>query len=133
MDDSSFRGGLEDKIKNSHYPFTYDREEDPAPDPGHPVDDFKIGKFVAVEFQVYTRDIPASASFTGVRDYSFQLQSVYLIGLSKPEISTLKNRKSGPDGWLIAPPRTSKSKFGDSPLKFSVKKGEHGTDEGDDA
>lgn len=133
MDDPSFRGGLEDKIKNGHYPFTYDGEEDPAPDPGHHVDNFNIGKYVAVEFQVYGRDMPASANFTGVRDYSFQLQSVYLIGLPKPKISTPKNRKRGPDEWLIAPPRTSKSKFEDSPLEWSVKKAEHGIDEGDDA
>lgn len=73
MNDPSFRGGLEDKIKNGHYPFTYDGEEDPAPDPGHHVDNFKIGKYVVVEFQVYGRDMPASANFTGVRDYSFQL------------------------------------------------------------
>lgn len=50
MDDTSFRGGLEDKIKIGHYPFTYDGEIDSAPDPGNSVEYFKIGKFVAVEF-----------------------------------------------------------------------------------
>ena len=63
---------------------------------------------------------------------------MYLIGLKKPEVSTPKNRKRGPDKWMIASPRTGKSKFGDSPLEWLVptqrrKKTEHEVDEGDDA
>ena len=48
MDDTSFRGGLECKIQIGHYSFPYNGEMDSAPDPGHSVEDFKFGKFVAV-------------------------------------------------------------------------------------
>lgn len=101
IDDNSFRGGLEDKIKKEHYPFAYDA----APDPGYAVENFKIGKPVAVEFQVHARNMPAAANFKEVFDYSFELQSIYLIGLEKQQISTPKNRKRGPDERMIAPPR----------------------------
>ncbi|MCJ1270705.1 hypothetical protein MMC22_010602 [Lobaria immixta] len=158
MDDTSFRSGLEYKIQIGHYPFTYNGEMDSAPDPGHSVEDFKFGKFVAVvtiltfaisdlenyrrftavEFQVRAQDMPASARFTGIHDYSFQLQSVYLIGLKNPEVSTPKNRKRGPNEWMISPPRTGKSRVGDSPLEWTVptqsgKKVEHEPDKGNNA
>lgn len=64
MDDTSFRDGLIDRIKANHYPFAYDGEVDSAPDLGHNVEDFKIGKSVVVDFKVHTRDMPASANFT---------------------------------------------------------------------
>lgn len=63
---------------------------------------------------------------------------MYLIGLEKQQISTPKNRKRGPDEWMIALPRMGESRVGDSPLEWVVptqsgKKTERGTDDEDDA
>ena len=59
---------MEDKIKKEHYPFAYNGETNAAPDPGHGVENFKIGNFAAVEFQVQAKDMPAAANFTGNRN-----------------------------------------------------------------
>lgn len=95
-------------------------------------------RFTAVEFHVHAQDMPASARFTGIHNYSFQLQSVCLIELKNPEVSTPKNRKRGLNEWMISPPRTGKSRVGDSPLEWTVptqsgKKVEHEPDKENNA
>lgn len=76
---------------------------------------------MAVEFQIHSRNFATANDPDGTRDYGFRLQSVYLVHEKKPDVSTPKNRKCGPDEWLVSPPRTRKSKFGENLLEWTFK------------
>ena len=120
MDDQSNRQGLEVIVESKCYPFTYDGTRTSNPDPGHSVSQFKRGRTVAVEFQIHSRDFSTQTDPTGTKDYSFHLQSIYLVEGKKPEFSTPKHRKRGPDEWMISPPRTRLWEPASSPLEWPV-------------
>ncbi|MCJ1260686.1 hypothetical protein MMC22_000548 [Lobaria immixta] len=85
------------------------------------VADFKTEVTVAVKFQIHSRNFAIANDPDGTRDYEFHWQNVYLVQEKKPDVSTPKNRKRGPDVWLASPPRTRKSKFGENLLEWAVK------------
>lgn len=84
-------------LGNNTFPFTYDGTDDTCPDPGHEIAKFTKGK----------------------KDYTFRLQSIYLVQLPRAHVSTPRKQKVDEAGfeWLVTPPRTKKSAFADNPLK----------------
>ena len=53
--------------------------DDEDPNPGHEIEDFMAGQTVAVEFQVHFRNFRTPKRPEGAVDYSFRLQSIYLV------------------------------------------------------
>ena len=66
------------------FPFTYNVWESADIssdflDPGHDVDDFKLGATMAIEFQIFSRNFKVSKKVDAVNAYLFRLLGVYLV------------------------------------------------------
>lgn len=115
------RQNLRHMVALGRYPFSYNGVDDTNPTtPGHAAEDFFAGKLVAVEFQISSRDYRKSSTFNPLFDYSLRMQSVYLVQGEASQVSTVIDRKKGPDEWLLTPPRTKFSGVEVNPLQWRI-------------
>ena len=111
LKDEDIRDKMRRLCESDRFPFTYDGMDDEDPNPGHEIDDFMAGQTVAVEFQVHFRNFRTPKRPEGAVDYSFRLQSIYLVRDPLPEMSTpRKRRRDLDDSMLITSPRTKSSR-----------------------
>ena len=106
------------------FPFTYNGIENANPNPGYNFQAFIKGQQVAVEFQVHARDFTKKNSNYS-KDYTFRMQSAYLIELPKTKLEvstpTKRHQSTTGDEWLVTPPRTKKSSGNNNPLEWRLK------------
>lgn len=80
------------------------------PNPGHNIEEFRPGQYVALGFTIYAKNFQKAKNTNETIDDNFKMQSIYLNRRWTPKkISTLSERKQGPDKWLIRPHQTIKT------------------------
>ncbi len=108
MDDGEEKEWMESLCNGGKFPFTYDGIADRNPNPGHDIEEFRRGRFVAVEFSAHAINFKSKTNPEGTFNYNFRLRSIYLVDGDQTTSTSIK-RKRDPDEWVVSPPRTRKS------------------------
>ena len=110
MEDGEEKEWMEGVCDGKKFPFTYDGIADVNPNPGHEIEEFRRGRFVAVEFSAHSINFRTKTNPGGTYNYNFRLWSVYLVDQSQPISTSMPaKRKREPDDWVLSPPRTRKT------------------------
>lgn len=107
---------LKQLLRNNVFLFIYNKTKDASADLGYDMAKFTKNKTVAVEFQIYKSDFMA-INPTFCRNYTFQLQNIYLIQLLLTHVLMFKKQKvdNKSGEWLNFSPRIKQSALDNNP------------------